>query len=379
VWPTPAQQHLLRAALDRTPRALFEFASWRALVDAESMLGRAALRLLPLAYENLRAHGSTDPLLARMKGVYRRAWAETHHLFHGVKPAIERLHRAGVDVTLIKGAPLALAYYRNLAVRPMSDVDLLVPVEQAREAAQALIADGWRPPAWVNVTHAITHAMQFVHWDGATIDLHRFATRSRMTVSANAWFARDRLPLDFLGLEVRRMTPTRELTLTIQHGVRWNIETPVRWIADAVVLLREHHEAIDWDDIGRFAREHALAPRLLAGLSHLRDVYDAPIPLEVVDAIGRRKPGLIERIDRAISPVDGSRPPRRDIVAVYLSVWGRLIDPTQRFAGPRAAWRAAAAIMAALRAKDGGLLQAIMRRARKRIQRRAAAAALDSQ
>lgn len=50
---------------------------------------------------------------------------------------------AGIDVALLKGAALAATVYGSYAARPMNDVDLLVPAEQAARAKQLLTEAGW--------------------------------------------------------------------------------------------------------------------------------------------------------------------------------------------------------------------------------------------
>ena len=131
-WSAQPQSLLVTAAIGRDEEVEPAFRAWRALVDIEGPLDGGTYRLLPLVYERMRSLSIADPLLGRLKGVYRRAWVETHTLFHATAPAVARLELAGVHTLLLKGAPLAITYYRSHGARPMHDLDVVVPTSSAR-------------------------------------------------------------------------------------------------------------------------------------------------------------------------------------------------------------------------------------------------------
>jgi hypothetical protein len=66
-------------------------------------------------------------------------------LEHLLDEVLDTLVARGIDVVLLKGAALARATYGSFAERPMSDLDLLVPSDQAADAWARLVATGWTP------------------------------------------------------------------------------------------------------------------------------------------------------------------------------------------------------------------------------------------
>jgi hypothetical protein len=58
--------------------------------------------------------------------------------------SLHALSRAGIDVTLLKGAGIALSVYRRFEDRPMADLDLLVDQSRAREAHDLMQQNGWK-------------------------------------------------------------------------------------------------------------------------------------------------------------------------------------------------------------------------------------------
>ncbi|MFL5613863.1 MAG: nucleotidyltransferase family protein [Gemmatimonadaceae bacterium] len=57
--------------------------------------------------------------------------------------AVAALHRAGIEVLLLKGAALAHTLYGSFVARPMGDIDLLVKPERSGEARTIMLTLGW--------------------------------------------------------------------------------------------------------------------------------------------------------------------------------------------------------------------------------------------
>ena len=72
---------MLRACLIRDKEALIAWQTWRSRIDFDT-LDPGSNRLLPLLYYNLSQLGLEDPLMKRMKGIYRYYWVQNQLLFH---------------------------------------------------------------------------------------------------------------------------------------------------------------------------------------------------------------------------------------------------------------------------------------------------------
>ncbi len=69
-WP---QYLLLTASLRENDAALNAWHEWRSIVDLQTV-DRGSTRLLPLLWHNLVAMGVDDPLMPRLRGIYRHTW-----------------------------------------------------------------------------------------------------------------------------------------------------------------------------------------------------------------------------------------------------------------------------------------------------------------
>ena len=99
-------------------------------LTGKNISNQGSFRLLPLLYINLQKQGVDDPVMGKLKGIYRQAWSKNQTLFHEMAGVIAHLQDAGIKTMLLKGASLSLLYYKNNGARPMADIDVLVPLKQ---------------------------------------------------------------------------------------------------------------------------------------------------------------------------------------------------------------------------------------------------------
>jgi hypothetical protein len=299
LWPTPSQELLLRAALLSGPAAWQAWTEWKSQHDLiEVHLDHGSFRLLPLVYKSLAAHGTDEPLMPRLKGIYRYWWCWNQRVLHRGATVIETLHRAGFRTVVLKGAAASVLFYQDTGVRPMADVDVLVPSRQALEAVECLERFGWRITSG-RVAEEIRyrHSTQMVNGEGQEFDLHWHALRECLRDDLDHGLWERSVPVQILHVQTRALGPTDALLHTIVHGMRWNEEPTIRWIPDAMAILRAAGEDIDWRLLRDEARERRVLLRLVRGLGYLRRALDAPIPEEACNCLLAARPSGVERLE----------------------------------------------------------------------------------
>lgn len=330
VWPSPEQSLLLDAALKPAEAAARAFREWQTVVDVREDFDWQNLRLLPLVYSNLRAHGVDDPLMPRLRGVYRRTWAEMQTLLHRVEPVVRALREANIPVLLLKGAPLSLTYYRNAAHRPMTDFDFAVPRDDAWHAVRALQALGWQPSSPMSDERIKWfHALQFFHPSGGELDLH-FHVMAETTVGETDHFFWDTAEvLSFRGHAVSMLAPTELLFHTIIHGVRWNYASPIRWIPDALTVLAQRGSEIDWNVIALLAERLRVTHRVGLGATYLATQHGVEIPEHVLRRLTSHRVDWKERLEASVLLTDRSSEPKHFLMFYYqlLADFARVCEP----------------------------------------------------
>ena len=301
LWPTAQQRLLLTAALADDQVAIDAFHAWRAGIDLDDNLDRGSFRLLPLLFHNLHRLGVRDPLMGRLRGIYRLAWYENHALFHATKPVVAALEENGIATLLVKGVPLSFLYYGNHALRPMADIDIVVRRNDARRALALLDRFGWRdniPPS--DADFEFRHALGLLGPKKLELDLHWHLLYEANDDAADEFFWSAAQPFDFAGVASRTLNPTDALMHVIIHGVRWNAEPPTRWVVDALAIMRANHGVLDWKRMLSFARHWRLTHRLGLGLAYLTEHHAAPVPLSVLREFHTARPSVVERIENSV-------------------------------------------------------------------------------
>ncbi len=291
--PTREQLLVLHAALDRPEEALAAWRRWRQSVYFDAV-DHGSTRLLPLVYRNLGPHSFDAEVAGRLKGLYRRSWSHNQLIFKRAAGAIEVLEQAGIETLVTKGASLAVLSYGDVGVRPMDDVDVLVPISRTEEAIEALSTAGWSPdhddpPAWTQVHHSLG----FAGAEGGNVDLHWF---SLWQPASDAELWRASVPLELGGVETRAPSPADQLLLACVHGTPWSPLPPFRWIADAAAVIRSAGEELDWGHLVAEAERRRLTVATLAALSYLREEFELAVP---PSALGQLRAVLASRHERA--------------------------------------------------------------------------------
>lgn len=283
-WPTPFQELLLKATLLKTDAALRAWQEWFEQ-NGLDRLDNGSYRLLPMTYRNLQRLGYDDPVMMRLKGVSRRAWCENHMVFRRMAPVLAALHGAGISTLILKGAALTLLHYRDFGLRPMQDLDILVPEERALDSISLLEGQGWQRETLPAVRFgrfflSYRHAADFIREPQERLDLHWHVLFQSCDRDVDQLFWEASVPAEFEGQPTRALCPTDQFLHACVHGVVWNEVPPLRWVADACCVLDS--SPIDWDRLLRVASTCRVIPALRDALRYLVNTVEASIPSEIL-------------------------------------------------------------------------------------------------
>lgn len=296
--PSEGQEWLLRACLWNGDDARAAWQEWLARTDLQR-LDSGSYRLLPLLYLNLRALKIEHPSLERIQDVYHSYWYRNQLLFRRAAPVLRALHDANISTLLLKASALIPLYYHDPAVRPMDDMDVLVPTQLARPAMEILEHLGWHLLLGTVADHSDqylsrhhSHAMR--HADGFDLDLHHHVMYFDQRQNADDDFWQAAIPCEFESVATHALHPADQLLHICAHGMGWNLVPPIRWAADAFVLLRESQ--MDWD---RFLAQCAKRDLVLGArnaVEYLATALCAPVPNSVLNALRQMPASSFDRL-----------------------------------------------------------------------------------
>ena len=239
---------LLRTALAPDDQALAAWAQWKATRNLDDA-SWAEVRLLATLPERLRQIDPGYEFLARLQGFRRYIFTHAHRTLNGTRPMMEALHRAGIEMMLLKGAA-RLAQEPSLAAeRYVSDIDVLVRVEDWDRALEVARSEGWSAllphdaPADRTAAKlfAFTHSLDFESEGGkgaGRLDLHHHARHMcRYPGDDDALWAHC-TRAQFLGVPVLLPSPTDQVLVSLAHALRHSKATPAGdWALDLAGIL----------------------------------------------------------------------------------------------------------------------------------------------
>lgn len=316
--PTADQALLLRAALAPVEDARPALDAWRGRQIVDDVDG-PEYRVLGLLAARLGELGGED-LAPRLESVRRATWLRTNALFRNVAPVVAALREAEIPVMLGKGAAVLAHTGWRSDERPMDDIDVVVPFARVAESVAILREHGFAcallpPDAAATRIYEQTHAVGF--WDraGACIDLHWHVLHGSLHARADDAFWEAARPVDFRGTACLALCPEDTFLQVVAHGQEMTVRHPLRWAADAVLLLRAAGPGgFDWDRLIALSRAHRLGRGMGLALTTLDELDPSLVPPAVLAASRPSRRRLVERRARGLaeSPWAGPLAPTRE-------------------------------------------------------------------
>jgi len=295
--PNERQDLLLHCCLEETERLPELWSRWQDGLDWQR-LDLGSQRLLPLLYYRLGAAGIRGPDTEQIARVYRYHWYQSQLLLGSLPPILDAFAKTHIKVLVLKGAALAHRYYPRPTLRPMSDLDLMVRPEDLDKAFRLLQRMDWTPEGNIDperiLRDRLLHAIHFSRGTGSRIlevDLHWAPFDRAMRPEVLQRFWDHATPARWAAAEALVLDPTHQLLHTCIHGSAWNQVPSLRWVVDAMLILRRDGPTIDWNRLLADAKALGSLLFLKTSLAYLHRSFGAPIPRE-----------LLQRLDE--EPVD---------------------------------------------------------------------------
>lgn len=306
VFADATQKLLLQAALGDGEEAIAAWRDWKAGGNLDRMDG-GSFRMLPLLHSNLQRLGVTGPEVTLLKGVRRRAWYQSQMLLRELMPIIQGWTDEGIPITILKGPAVAQLHYGDLSVRPVVDVDAMVPKEYVRPLAERLIGAGWQALTWTpqEISDAYLdyrHAIGLRAPSGAEIDLHWHAFYHCCNDEVDQALLQRTVPLELMGVRVRAFDATDQLIHSCIQGMVNEGAATIRWIPDSVTVIRSAQ--IDWDRLVRLAVDTRSTLMFGTALKYLKAEFGCDIPSEAILRLDGAVVSRSERVElqRALWP-----------------------------------------------------------------------------
>lgn len=296
--PIPSEKylHLLKACLLSDNEAFKGFEAWRKLVDFETGIEYATHRMLPLLYNNLKGLQIDDPIITRLKGIYKKKWSENNIFFYKIKDVLLLLKSMNLRIVVLKGVPLAVEYYKNVALRSMADIDLLILKSERRACIQALEKEGYTLKENATLDYLLrTFRSVTMVKDGLEIDVHWSPILESFGIQSENMFWENTVPIEVMGVQLETFCATDQLFHILIHGFRFNPEPPIRWVADAHAILHTEKE-IDWERLWILFEKHKVILQSRGAIQFLQQEFYLNFPEALSKKLHEYRPTISEKI-----------------------------------------------------------------------------------
>jgi hypothetical protein len=265
----------------------------------EHRIGPLLWRALAAA-DSLDALGSQRAVLGPMADAFKM---EALLLIpRAVDLAVRPLTDAGLEPVVFKG-PAVAARYPEPGLRPMEDIDLLLPRADHERALHALRGAGWEV---VRAAGADLYDTALTHHDVPSLflELHYGleGTSQRVTALDPGALWERRQPLLCAGTAAFGLPPADELVVLAAHaGKPHHGFVRLVWIADLAMIVGDaevHGVAVDWDRVRAAADAGRCVTVVGAALELARRIgVDSPAGLFRLPSRGWRGDALRQLLD----------------------------------------------------------------------------------
>ena len=253
-------------------------------------------RLSAFLFRNLREYPGESLIPTKSFQEFERAYHQNLSCNFYFRKELQKilyvLQEHSIPVVVLKGAALIEDIYGDLGVRPMSDLDILVPQEQARQAFSLIQSIGYIPGAgdddleWSESHHH--HLTQLFQRDGPSIvEVHTHILEPGNPLRfdiANFWNRAEYSRI--AGTRVLTLCPEDLLTHLCLHFLRdreSSSYSALGQLVDITQVARSQAHRIDWNLLYKEAAANGLTGPVFCGLYLAQLLFEAPIPGEILN------------------------------------------------------------------------------------------------
>jgi hypothetical protein len=291
---------LLRTALLPRAAALGYWKAWRSSVNLERDLDAESFISLPYIYRRISQWGLDDPLLEKLKGLYRRCWTANSILLNAAGKVLAVLEKEGVDFLLLGAAALAINQYRDSGSRPVPAVECLVRPEDVDRSIHLLVSAGWKsariPLSRLNeAARRARSGWEFEDGEGHRLLLRwKLFTHRAFSASDEVWW-RDSVGIRLGDSTFRTLDP---MDLLLHVLCDRDMRDPAQrafWIVDASVIMAESLEPDDWRKFDARARLMGLSYPAGRSLAAIEGIVPGSVSSTMIASLASRESAKLER------------------------------------------------------------------------------------
>jgi len=248
---------------------------WDDEIDIDK-LDFTGMRLAPYFYNNLKKFQITSKYEKRLKVLHQFWWLKTNFLQDQLQVTCNELAKYEIQPLIIKGGSL-MFYYEQPVLRPMSDIDVLVPFNQVLQTVKILKSLGYSlipgvlqllnkyPKMFSDFKHSISFVNKKLN---IKLDLHwRASTYLSKEITRDIILEKIKHPF-IKNAYIPKLS--HEVAIIILHAVLSKSFDNLNWVLDIKTLIHKIDSNI-WKETFDLSRKEQKLNLLQTGLKYLND------------------------------------------------------------------------------------------------------------
>lgn len=241
-------------------------------LDWDYILNKSKNEGVPcLIYQHLRNLPFKDSIpegiLESFKNIYYTNSARNASIYEETKRVLKAFHTEKIKIVILKGIFLAESIYKNITLRPMTDIDILLKKEDVLKASKILSSLGYstdrnceavlRQPFSYSLTFSPSNPEEA---DSFCIDLHWHILSSTWLMG----FLADKIDMERIweqaeptkidDVDTLTLSPAHLLLYLAQHGFVHSFKRLIL-LTDILETLRHYQRGLVWDKVIEEAKD----------------------------------------------------------------------------------------------------------------------------
>lgn len=255
-------------------------------------------RLTPLLYHTLRDREITPlEIETNLRDNFDYTARRNLFLLHELQEVLDGLTTAGIEAVIFKGAALAEHVYQNIALRPMSDLDLLIRRDHLSAAIEAIGPLGYERDYSFNVAWSMDYESEVpftkLGIERVVLDIHwrLFSWTFYIQAMPMAWFWETARPAEFGRSPALILGPEAQVLYLCWHATKHGFgKRGLLWIFDIAEVIQLYQAKLDWDLLLAQAQAGSLVLPIQQLLPQVAEELGAPVPDDVLARCRHQSP-----------------------------------------------------------------------------------------
>ncbi len=266
-------------------------------------------KVASMMFYNLSKDGKINLITKEAQLALRKSYLSTlsknMKIYEELSKLLKNLNEEGISVIVLKGSALAELVYKNIALRPMTDIDLVIRTGDMKKTNDILLKLNWNGQEGFNTTGVNEEFSKHINYFTGKVfleihpklyefpKLDPWANAVKANICSNNVF--------ILGKEDFFL----HLCVHLEDHYRTGLETNLIWYIDIAKFLQLYLNDINWDYVAKVSNELGYDGIIHSVLDEINRSFNGSIPDYIINQFRADKSDLrIEKVfDQVSDPI----------------------------------------------------------------------------